>query len=80
MSELKLPEDVRKDLAQLHQIAQQAQRELNIAVGIAYKFLGLDPKLDHRVDLDSGVVTPAELTDETTPVRENGKVKGKVPA
>jgi hypothetical protein len=61
----KIPETVRQDLLALQAAAkdaqnafQTAQRELNMAARIAYRFLGLDPDLPHQVDLTTGIVVP----------------------
>jgi hypothetical protein len=60
MSEIKLPELCRASLFTLYQRAQVAQAEYTNAASHALAALGLDPREDNGLNLDTGVVTPAK--------------------
>lgn len=76
---LKLPEKARAALAETLAEVQKAQADFqkvqasfNKQIVIACDFLGLDPALNHKVDFQTGIVTPAaapETSVEPTPIR-----------
>lgn len=57
---LKLPEKSRIALRELYLAARRAQQSLQQPLLVALDFLGLDPTLDHGINFDTGVVTPAQ--------------------
>lgn len=56
---LTLPELCRASLAKLHADFKAAERLYLTAAGSAVAALGLDPKDDIKLDLDTGIITPA---------------------
>lgn len=60
MSEtLKLPEKTRIAMGELYKQQQAAVEKFQLAMGVALDFLELDPNLNHQINFDSGIVTPA---------------------
>lgn len=59
MSEIKLSALSNASLSQLHAKKVQAEREYNIALNSTLAAMGLDPREQNTVNLDTGVVTPA---------------------
>lgn len=59
MTSIQLPEISRSGLMDLFQKTQQAQRDYSTAVNATVAAHGLDPKLDHQLNLDTGILTPA---------------------
>lgn len=59
-TELKLPEKTHRALASLYQAQQQAVQNFQGPLLIALDFLGLDPMLNHQINFETGIITPAE--------------------
>lgn len=57
---IQLPERCRVSLLELFQKAKIAQREYDIAAGHVLAAFGLNPADANHVNLDTGVITPAE--------------------
>jgi hypothetical protein len=47
------------NLQSLFVVRQRADREYGLALNSAIAALGLDPRGDHRFDIDTGILTPA---------------------
>lgn len=55
-----LPELSRASLATLYQQAKAAEAKYALALNSTVAALGLDPREKHQLDLDTGIITPAE--------------------
>lgn len=69
---IKLPDKARLALAELFADVQQAQKELvktqkalNGALVITCDMVGLDAALNHGIDFEKGIITPATATAPT---------------
>jgi hypothetical protein len=60
---VKLPEISRAGLADLLQKKVQAERDYATALNSTVAALGLDPRLPHSVNLDTGELTPATVKE-----------------
>ena len=59
MSPIQLPEMSRAGLVDLYRAMQQAKREYDIALNATVAAHGLDPRMNHAFNLDTGEITPA---------------------
>lgn len=59
MTPIQLPETSLAGLRTLYQQAAQAKQLYDIALNATVAAVGLDPKGNHQVNLDTGIITPA---------------------
>lgn len=59
MTPIQLPELSRQGLQALYQQKQQADLLYSTALNSTLAAHGLDPRLQHSFDLDTGIITPA---------------------
>lgn len=57
---LHLPEKTRARLAALYLAKQRADEAFQGPMVAVIEVLGLDPSLNHHIDFDTGIITPAE--------------------
>lgn len=67
---LKLPAKTCTALAELHRLQVQAAKDFQGPMLVALDFLGLDPSLNHQINFDTGVITPAAKPELFTPETE----------
>lgn len=63
MSDVRLPEQARAGLADLFARQEQAKLLYSTALNSALAVVGLDPRLQHHYNVDTGVITPAGSTE-----------------
>jgi hypothetical protein len=59
MTPIQLPEISRLALAQLYQQQKSAEQQYALALNATLAAVGLDPRLAHSFDLDTGIIQPA---------------------
>jgi hypothetical protein len=67
---LTLPEKTRVRLAELYRTQLQAQKDFQGPLLTALEFFDLDPTLNHGINFDTGIITPAPAPTKPELVKE----------